>query len=153
VTHKPIEQKENTDENTNKTNPHPSIFGGSEENVEIKSLENGGTKEMAKTEGKREENNKVINWDDTSELLNNFEMLCSKLDLGSWMMSQETNTSTNSLCSSSVSMDDTSHLSMDESSYLQENSLQQWVDSMDSILSWDGFNPLDQDILFLENRE
>ncbi|TKY58873.1 myb proto-oncogene protein [Spatholobus suberectus] len=150
VTHKPIEQKEHTDEDTNKTNPQPCISGGSEENVEINSLDSDGTKEMTKTDGKREENK--VTWDDTSELLNNFEMLCSQLDLGSWM-SQENNTSTNSLCGSSVSLDDTSHLSVDESSYIQENSLQQWVDSMDSILSWDGFNPLNQDIFFLENRE
>ncbi|KAK7338463.1 hypothetical protein VNO77_19073 [Canavalia gladiata] len=151
VTHKPIEQTEHADEDTNQTNPQPNISGGSEEIAKTKSLESDDTKEMTKTEGKREENK--VTWDDTTELVNNFEMLCSQLDLGSWM-SQETNTtSTNSLCSSSVSLDDTSHLSMDESSYLQENSLQQWVDSMDSILSWDDFNPLDQDIFFLENRE
>ncbi|KAK7395732.1 hypothetical protein VNO78_16299 [Psophocarpus tetragonolobus] len=149
VSHKPIEKKENTDEDTNKGNDvQPSISGVSQENMETKSLENDGTKEMTKTE-----ENKVITWDDTTELLNNFEMLCSQLDLGSWM-SQENTSSTNSLCStSSVSLDDTSHLSMDESSYIKENSLQQWVDSLDSILSWDGFNPLDQDIFSLENRE
>ncbi|KAJ1399562.1 SANT/Myb domain [Sesbania bispinosa] len=154
VTHKPIEQKEHTDEDEkSKTNLlEPNISIGSEENVEIKSLDSDGTKEIVtKTEGKREENN--VSWDDTTELLNNFEMLCSQLDLESWM-SQETNTaSTNSFCSSSVSLDDTSHLSMGESPYLQENSLQQWVDSMDSNLSWDGFNPFDQDIFFQENRE
>ncbi|RDY08328.1 Myb-related protein 315, partial [Mucuna pruriens] len=148
VTHMPIEQKEqHTDEDTNKANPH-SV--GSEENVEIKSLDGDGTKEMTKTEGKREENK--VTWDETTELLNNFEMLCSQLDLGSWM-SQDTNTSATSLCSSSVSLDDTSHLSMDESSCIQENYLQQWVDSMDSILSWDDFNPLDQETFFMENRE
>ncbi|XP_020232508.1 myb-related protein 315 [Cajanus cajan] len=149
VTHKPIEQKEHN-EDTNKTNSQqPYISGGSEENVEMKSLDK---EMMTKIEGKREENN-VMTWDDTAELLNNFEMIFSQLDLGSWMSQEITNTSTNSLCSSSVTLDDTSHLSVDESSYIQENSLQQWVDSMDSILSWDGFNPLDQDIFFLENRE
>jgi len=140
VTHKPIESKESTDEGTNNTNY--------QQNVEIKSLESDGTKEMTKTEGEREENK--VTWDSTTELLNNFEMLCSPLDLGSWV-SQETNTSTNSLCSS-VSLDENSHL-MDESSYVVENSLEQWVDSMNSILSWDGFNHLDQDIFFSENGE
>ncbi|XP_027351215.1 myb-related protein 315 [Abrus precatorius] len=146
LTHKPIGQKEHADEDTNKTNPQPNISGGSEENVKITSLDSDGTIGMTKTEGKREENKGTC--DDTTELLNNFEMLCSQLNLGSWK-SQETNTSTNSLCSSSVSVDDTSHFSMDESSYLQESSLQQWVDSMDSILSWDGFSSLDQDIFFM----
>ncbi|CAJ1785018.1 unnamed protein product [Sphenostylis stenocarpa] len=147
VTHRPTESKKNTDEGKNNTNyPQASISGGSEENVG-----SDGPKEITKTEGEREENK--MTWDETSELLNNFEILCSQLDLGSWM-SQEINTSsTNSLCSSSVSMDNNSHLSMDESSCIQENSLQKWVDSMDSILSWDGFNPLDQEIFLSENRE
>ncbi|KAK7373427.1 hypothetical protein VNO80_06834 [Phaseolus coccineus] len=144
VTHKPIESKESTDEGTNNTDyPHTSISGGSLQNVEIKSLESVGTKEMTETEGEGEEKN--VTWDDTTELLNNFEMLCSPLELGSWV-SQETNTSTNSLCSSSVSLDD-------ESSYILENSLEQWVDSMNSILSWDGFSPFDQAIFFSENGE
>ncbi|XP_061351859.1 myb-related protein 315-like [Gastrolobium bilobum] len=150
VTHMPTEQKDHIDEDNNNTKLQPNVSQGSEDNVEIKSLESDGTKEMTKAEGKGEEN--MVTWDDTAELLNNFEMLCSQLDMGSWV-SQETNTSTNSLCSSSVSVDDSSNLSMGESTYLQENSLKQWVDSMDSILSWDGFNPLDQDIFFMENRE
>ncbi|ESW12843.1 hypothetical protein PHAVU_008G146900 [Phaseolus vulgaris] len=145
VTQKPpIEPKESTDEGRNNTDyPHTCISGGCLQNVEIKSMESDGSREMTKTEGEREE--KKVTWDETTELLNNFEMLCSPLELGSWV-SQGTNTSTNSLCSSSVSLDD-------ESSYVLENSLEQWVDSMNSILSWDGFNPFDQDIFFSENGE
>lgn len=140
LTHKPIEQKQqiddDDDDDKNKTNKQPNnISAGYEENVGIKLLGSDGTKE-----------NKVT-WDDTA-----FEMLCSNLDLGTWM-NQDTNTSTNSVSSSCVSMDDTSHISVDESSYLHQNSLQEWVNSMNSILSWDGFNPLDQDISFLERNK
>ncbi|PNX75843.1 protein ODORANT1-like [Trifolium pratense] len=147
VNHKPIEQKQQTDDDQkDKTNQQLNIPQEVEENVEnIKSLENDVTKEMTKTEWKKEENK--VTWDDSDELLNNFEILCSNLDLGTWM-NQGTNTSTNSVSSSSISFDDTSHISIDESSYLQQNSLQHWVDSMDSLLSWDGFNPLDQNISF-----
>jgi len=146
VNHKPIEQKQQTlDDDKNIINQEPNISGGFEKNVEIKSLVSDSTKEMTKTEWKREEN-KVV-WDDTSELLNNFEMLCSNLDLETWM-SEDTNTSANSVSSSSISLDNTSHICIDESSYLQQNTLEQWVDSMDSILPWDGFNLLDQDITF-----
>lgn len=153
LTHKPIELKKQTDEDKNKTNLiiQPDISKGSEQNVETKLLLDGyGSKEMTKTDEKREENK--VTWDDTSELMNNFEMLCSQLDLGSWI-SHETNTSANSFSSSSASLDETSHLSMSESTCLQENSLQQWVDNIDSNLSWDGFNPFDQDFFFLGNRE
>ena len=144
VTHKPIEQKEHTDKDNNKTNLQPTISQGSEENVEIKSLDNDYTEEMTKTEGKVEENKVTL--DDTPEVLNNFDMLCSELDLGSWMGQEANNTNTSSYCSSSVSLDDSSHLSVGDSPCPQENSLQQWIESMDSILSWDGFNALDQDI-------
>ncbi|KAK2413742.1 transcription factor MYB20 [Trifolium repens] len=149
VNHKPIEQNQQTnDDEKDKTNQQPNIPQGVEENVEnIKSLNNDVTKEMTKTEWKKEENK--VTWDDSDELLNNFEILCSNLDLGTWM-NQGTNTSTNSVSSSSISLDNTSHISIDESSYLQQNSLQQWVDSMDSMIPWDGFNPLDQEFSFFE---
>lgn len=144
---KPIEQKQQTDDNDDddkeKTNQQVNVSERIEENAEsIKSLD-------SETELKREENK--VAWDDSDELLNKFEMLCSNLELGTWI-SQDTNisTTTNSVSSSSMSLDDTSHISIDESSYFQQNSLHQWVDNMDSILSWDAFNPLDQDISFFE---
>ncbi|XP_020238073.1 myb-related protein 315 [Cajanus cajan] len=146
MTLKPIEQKEQSGDDKNMTDQQQkNTSKGSEQGVENMSLD------MTKTEGKMEEN-KVMTWDDTTDF-SNYEMLCSQLDLGSWM-SQETKTSTtSSYCSSSFSLDDSSNLSMDESSYLQENSLQQWVDGFDSILPWDSFNPLEKDFLFLDNRQ
>ncbi|XP_058739440.1 myb-related protein 315-like [Vicia villosa] len=143
---KPIEQKQQTDNYDDKDKINQQV-NDSEYVENIKSLDSDGTK----TEMKREEN-KVV-WDDSDELLNKFEMLCSTLDWGTWI-SQDTNisTTTNSVSSSSISLDDTttSHISIDESSYFQHDSLHQWVDNMDSILSWDAFNPLDQDISFFE---
>lgn len=135
VTHMPIQQ-------TNQLQPSSSSSKGSQQNVEI-------MKSLDSTEEEKREDNKVA-WDGTtSDIINNNEMLlCSELDLGSWM-SQETNTSASSFSYSSSSfsqLDDSSHLSMGESSYLQPNSLTQWVDSiccMDSILAWDGFSPLE----------
>ncbi|KAJ1391559.1 SANT/Myb domain [Sesbania bispinosa] len=147
VTLKPIEQKEQSDDDKNKRDIQP-ITSKRPEGVENNSLDiHHGREEMPKTEGRREED-KVI-WDDTSSgFLNNYEMLCSQLDLGSWM-SQETKTSTSSYCSSSFSLDDSTNLSVGESPCLKDNSLQQWVDGLDSILSWDSFNPLEKDFYLL----
>ncbi|XP_061337239.1 myb-related protein 315-like [Gastrolobium bilobum] len=147
---KPIEQKENSDDDKNKTGLMQNTSEGCEEGVENKFLDIHGIEEMPKTEEKREENK--VNWDDTTGVLNNNEMLCSQLDMGLWM-SQETKTNTSSCCSSSFSLDDSSNLSIGESSFLQEKSLQQWVDDLDSILSWDSFSPLEKDIFFMENRQ
>ncbi|CAI8612288.1 unnamed protein product [Vicia faba] len=136
---KPIEQKQETDsddDDKDKFKLQVNVSERIEENAEnVKSSD-------SEKELKREENNVVR--DDSDELLNNFEMLCSNLDLGTWI-NQDTNisTTTNSVSSSSVSLDDTSHISIDECSYFQQNSLHQWVDNMDSILSWEAFNPLD----------
>ncbi|KAL1314713.1 hypothetical protein HN51_041532 [Arachis hypogaea] len=159
VTHKQIEQKEQTDDDedkNNNTNLQTTISQKPQENAEeeIKSMEE---------ETKREEK-KVNCWgDDNPEILNDFDMMCSKFDLESWMVKQEINnnnntstTTTSSHCSSSsVSIDDnnySSHFSKGESKNDhddQDNLLQQWIESMDSILSWDGFNAIDQD-LFLQ---
>ncbi|XP_027357170.1 myb-related protein 315-like [Abrus precatorius] len=149
VTLKPIEHKELFVDDKNKTSLQPNTSKGSEQGVENKSLDMHDTIKMPKTEGKMEENK--VNWDDdTIGIFNNYEMLCSQLDLGLWM-SQETKTSTSSYSSSSFSLDDSSNILVGESPCLQENSLQQWVGGFDS-LSWDSFSPLEKDILFLENR-
>ncbi|KAG5028459.1 Myb-related protein 315 [Glycine soja] len=150
LTLKPAEQKEKSGDDIKNIELQPNTSKGSEQGVENKSLDMHGTREVAKTEGKMEENE--VTWDDTTGIFNNYEMLCSQLDLGSWV-SQETKSSTSSYCSSSFSLDDSSNHSVGESSYLQENSLQQWVDDLDSILSWDNFNSLEKDFLFLDNRQ
>ncbi|CAJ1947553.1 unnamed protein product [Sphenostylis stenocarpa] len=154
LTLKPIEQKEQSGDDKNKADMIPkSTSKGSGQGVETKSLDMHATGEEPKSEKKMEENKVMMTWDDTTGFLNNYEVLWSQLELGSWM-NQETKTSTSSYCSSSsFSLDDSSNLSVGESSYLQENSLHQWVDGFDSILSWETFCPLEKDFSFLENRQ
>ncbi|KAE9612566.1 hypothetical protein Lal_00005831 [Lupinus albus] len=129
MTKKPIEQMEHFDNGEkNKTHLHPNTSKGSEENIEIKSLDNNGIEDIPKIEGKIEEN--MVTW-----------------------ISQENNTSASSYCSSSFSLDESSYPFVGQCPYFQGDSLQQWVDNMDCILSWDTFNPLEDDFLFLENKQ
>ncbi|XP_019453029.1 PREDICTED: myb-related protein 315-like [Lupinus angustifolius] len=150
MTKKPIQQNEHFDDDEkNKINQHPNTSKGYEENVETKSLDNNGIEEMTKTKEKIEEKENKVTWD--SEL-HNYDIQSSKVELKSWI-SQENNTSVSSYCSSSFSIGDSSYPCVGQSPYFEGNSLQQWVDSMDSILLWDSFNPLDEDFIFLENKE
>ncbi|XP_074348180.1 myb-related protein 315-like [Apium graveolens] len=57
------------------------------------------------------------------------------LDVELWL-NQET-IDTSGSYSTSFSLEDSSHPSMGESSYIQEDYLQHWVDSVDSMLSWE----------------
>ncbi|XP_031283299.1 myb-related protein 315 [Pistacia vera] len=105
---------------------------------------------------------KSMTMDDTASLLNNYEMLCGNLEMGSILFNnQETNTtSTTSNCStssfsweesnnynssSSSSNNNNNNPSLCASSSLQhqEDALQQWMDNVDSIISWDCFNQLE----------
>ncbi|MED6114422.1 hypothetical protein PIB30_080094 [Stylosanthes scabra] len=165
VTHKKVEPVEQID--GNKANLHSSISQKSEENdvQEIKCMDNSSA---GAEETKKREEMKVMNLDDhdddNAEILNNFDMLCSKLDMGmgSWIEQEiinnndNNNSSTSSHCSSSssVSMDENyssnfSSKGESKNEHDQDNSLQQWIENMDSILSWDGFNALDQDLFLL----
>ncbi|XP_054811453.1 transcription factor MYB20-like [Prosopis cineraria] len=161
VTHTPIEQiqkQEVSDNRKQRSQSRPSFSTGSEENVEMimKSSDSSGCtlQVVSEEQGNKVELNKVT-WDDlTYDLPNKNEIICSDLDLGS-RTNQEKNASTGSFSGSSFSLEDSSHLSMSESSYLGENSLLEWVDSisMESILEWDGFDPLmDQDVFCFGNR-
>jgi len=156
LTLKPNEQKQQQcgeDDKLNTEKQQKSTSKGCEQGVEKKPLDmHGTTGKEPKTEDKVEEN-KVTSWDDTTGFLNTYEVLWSELELGSWM-SQETKASTSSYCSSCFSVDDSSNLSsVGESSYLQQNSFQQWVQGLDSFFSWDSFNPIHRDFPFLENRQ
>ncbi|XP_058186639.1 myb-related protein 315-like [Rhododendron vialii] len=79
-----------------------------------------------------------MNLDETSELLRGYEMV--SLDAGLWMNQGATNPSS---CSPSFSLEESLNPSMGES-----NPIQQWVDSM---LSCDSFNQLEEVLLFLKN--
>ncbi|XP_043703888.1 myb-related protein 315-like [Telopea speciosissima] len=71
------------------------------------------------------------------DLLNGYEMLWETLDNGSKIDHPKTNPS------NSFSLDDSLNHSMSESSFQQENSLQCWVDNVESVLSWDEFLPIE----------
>ncbi|KAJ0113580.1 hypothetical protein Patl1_02928 [Pistacia atlantica] len=99
--------------------------------------------------------------DDTASLLNNYEVLCGNLEMGSILFNnQETNTTStnsnsstssfsweesNNYNSSSSNNNNNNNPSMCASSSLQhqEDALQQWMDNVDSIISWDCFNQLE----------
>ncbi|KAJ7974732.1 Myb-related protein [Quillaja saponaria] len=144
VTHKPIELMENTDDK-NEINLLSNSSKGHQEHKEIKSLDSHAGKELLESAGKAEDTKLTL--EDTTDLINCYEMFCRNMDLESWI-SQETNTSTSSY-SSSFSLDDSNNLSMGESASLRKDSQQKWADSMNSTLSWDSFNHLEQDLFFL----
>ena len=119
--------------------------GQEERQPEVKSIDedNDAKQDFVSTEEIR--NEVELTLDETNDLLHNYDIWCGSLDLGSWM-NQETNTNT-SYSSTSFSLENSSNPSMGESPSLQ------WVESVDSMLSWDGFNHLEQDLFFLENSQ
>ncbi|PSR87522.1 hypothetical protein CEY00_Acc30570 [Actinidia chinensis var. chinensis] len=125
VTHMPKEKVEEKIE----TNPEPNSL-----------------KEQEETRGKENEAKMVL--DGRNDLLNDYEVLCGSLDVGLWWNQETTNSNSQSL---SLSLEDSLNPSMGESPSIKEDSIQKWVDSMDSMLSWDGFNQLEEELLFLEN--
>lgn len=113
---------------------------------------------MSNSTKEKEENVVAMSSNDTTNLLNNYEILCGGLEMNMWM-NKETNTSistTNSYSNNSFSLEDSITLSSKAESYgIQQESLdqQQWVfGGVDSMLSWDGFNQLEQELFFLENN-
>lgn len=104
----------------------------------------------------------LSSFDETADVLKNYEMFCGSFDLGTLMLNQgvSNNTSTTSSYNTTTTTTTTSSYSMEESNYnpsisiggdqslMPENCLQQWVESVDSMLSWDGFNNLEQDLFF-----
>ena len=146
VTHKPLEQNENSgDDKDEITLESNSSKGQEERQPEVKSIDedNYAKQDFVSTDETRNEIELTL--DETNDLLNNYDIWCGSLDMGSWM-NQETNTNT-SYSSTSFSLENSSNPSMGESPSLQ------WVESVDSMLSWDGFNHLEQDLFFLENSE
>ncbi|KAF8369613.1 hypothetical protein HHK36_025110 [Tetracentron sinense] len=126
VTHKPIQHHEN-----------PEI---EEKKLQVESLDNPGPKEYLVALEEQGKCDLVSN--ETINLLDSV-MLWESLDMG--LMNSKTNPS--NTCSSSFSLEDSLNPSMGESS-IQEDSLQHWVHSVDSILSWEGFDNL-EDIFLL----
>ncbi|XP_044465614.1 myb-related protein 315-like [Mangifera indica] len=136
VTHKPIDK---TEEKTSTISEEEQDSTKSIDDDLIKKENDNIPAEKVEVQ----EEAKLITMDDTASLLNNYEMLCGNLEEGSILFNPETNTaSTTSNCStSSFSWEDSNNCS--SSLHQQEEFLQQWIDNVDSMLSWDCFNQLE----------
>ncbi|XVF04919.1 hypothetical protein REPUB_Repub05bG0126300 [Reevesia pubescens] len=77
-----------------------------------------------------------VTLDETNDLLNNYQLMYGSFDLDSWL-----NQYTSSTYTSSFSVEESNNNpSMGETNSIQEDdSLKQWVDSVDPFLLWDGF--------------
>ncbi|XP_017245557.2 myb-related protein 315 isoform X1 [Daucus carota subsp. sativus] len=94
-----------------------------------------------------ERQNKIdISSDESTFLLNNYEIMCGSLDVVS-LMNQVANTSASYSPSFSVE-ESSSNPSIGESSYTQGDSAQQWGQSTDAMLSWDAFNQLEEELFY-----
>ncbi|KAK2969783.1 hypothetical protein RJ640_028063 [Escallonia rubra] len=140
-THKPIEQKEKSAAIVEEI-PESSSPKEQEEVLEV--TDNNAERDGSEIEERKNEVDMPSD-ETAADLLNNYEILCESLDVDLWMNQDNTNTSTTSYSPSFSSAGD--------SSSIQVDSLQQWVDSVDSMLSWDGFNQLEDELFFLENGQ
>ncbi|KAK6913027.1 SANT/Myb domain [Dillenia turbinata] len=129
VTHKPIDVKENAEKK------FQTIVESTSENLIESSTE---------TEEKQSELELTSN-KETTKVLQGYEMLWSGMDVEQWL-NLDMNVS-NISSPSSMSLESLNH-SSGESSTQQEKPLQQWVDSVDSILLWDDFNHYQEEFFF-----
>ncbi|KAK6256355.1 hypothetical protein QUC31_018073 [Theobroma cacao] len=143
VTHKPIEKAEKTD-GKNKMTSNSNSSNKQEASFESKSEDDHAITVSTSRDEKSEETQVIF--DETNDLLNNYQMLCGSFDLESWL-NQDTNTS--SSYTSSFSVEESNNPSLGETTSTQEDSLKQWVDSVDSFLSWDGFSHLEENFFLL----
>ncbi|XVE84097.1 hypothetical protein DITRI_Ditri16bG0142100 [Diplodiscus trichospermus] len=132
VTHKPIQNAEKTDGNKQ------------EASLGSKSEDDHGMTFSPRTDDQKLEEVQIT-LDETNDLLNNYQMFCGSFDFDSWL-NHDTNTS--SSYTSSFSVEESNNPSLGETSFIQEDSIKQWVDCVDSFLSWDGFS---EETSFLHN--
>ncbi|KAF8378160.1 hypothetical protein HHK36_029497 [Tetracentron sinense] len=137
VIHNPIEHDHEYREGEGEQVSESNSSREQEKNLEVE-LNNPGSKDSHVA--LKEQGGYEFGSNETNCLLDNYDNWWESLDLG-LMMNPETNPP--NTCSSSFSLEDSLNPSMGESSFLQEDSLQQWVDTVDSILSWDGLHHLD----------
>ncbi|KAJ9683306.1 hypothetical protein PVL29_019057 [Vitis rotundifolia] len=143
VTHKPMEEK---DEVSEKNDTVPDLASSKQQ--EESNGERGDT--LDTVQEKQTGGEMTSHEASTDDLLNEMLGGSSDLELG-LLMNQQTKTSSNTY-SPSFSLEDSLNPSMGESSSLQDDCLQQWVDcTVDSLLLWDSLNHLEQELFFLEN--
>ncbi|XP_015579508.1 myb-related protein 315 [Ricinus communis] len=133
LTHKPIGKIEKvlTDE------PIPEESNSSS----VGQVDKAKNELMVRTEDKRETQESALD--------NNQALSSGSMDFGSWVDEIEKHVSS----SSSLSVEESNNPSIGESPSVQDDcSLQQWLDSVDSILPWDSFAHLGDDIFFPGNN-
>ncbi|KAM1357683.1 hypothetical protein ACFX1Q_044744 [Malus domestica] len=160
LTHKPVEYQKHIEENKDTITQHSNITSSSSEEgleesrgtgLEAKLLEDSnGNKGFPESDEKSQNEVQLTTLDDANDISENYEVFCGSLDLGTLMLNQgfpNTSSMSNSY-STSFSVEDSNNASISIGETMQENCLQQWVDSVDSMLSWDGFNIFGQDLFF-----
>ncbi|XVF57879.1 hypothetical protein PTKIN_Ptkin07bG0018000 [Pterospermum kingtungense] len=150
VTHKPIEKVEKTDGKSKIMNSDSNSSDKQESSLESKSEDDdhGMIASATRDHDQKLEEIQVTLDDETNDLLNNYQMLCGSFDLDSWLISHDTN-NTSSSYTSSFSVEESNNPSMGETNSIQEEyTLKQWVDSVDSFFSWDGFIHLEEENSF-----
>ncbi|KAF5198498.1 Myb-related protein pp2 [Thalictrum thalictroides] len=146
LTHMPLEQSVQHATESEQT----SHSNEDDKEPQMKSLGNHELESYAVAEKMQE--NFEVGSDDTINLFNSYETLWESLNVESVAQSSETTTSNSSSTSTSLSISDSFNSSKGtESSSGQEDS-QNCIPStvVDSLLSWDGFNPFD-DFFPLQN--
>ncbi|KAK3413082.1 myb-related protein 315 [Eucalyptus grandis] len=149
VTHQPIQEDENNaQEIVNETDVDPNSIteGSSHSDDKPTVLEADQDKVEAFS---MEDEIGLMTFEETANLLENFEWLCGSFNEdqeGSRRNQQEMDTHVSQSSSSSV---EDSHLLQQH----QQQQQQQWVDSGESVVSWDGLDYLEQELFFLENGE
>lgn len=151
VTHKPVEERENIEEKI-VTIPESDTQKDEEGIAEDAILLSDDNAQRDSESNDRIGGDEVkMASDQTANVLSNCDMLCGSLEMELWM-NQEANTSS-SITSYSPSFSMQDSLNLSSSSSIQEDSLQQWVGSVDSMLSWDVFNQLEDELFFMENTQ
>lgn len=150
-THKPLEEKKNVDEN-NETNKESSSSKQQEETKTSDVTQASVGIEIGEENYKQNgEAHMTTSIETTNNDLNNYKMQFNgSLEDMDKSIKQEMNPN---LHCSSLSIDDSVQPSVNggSSSTQSEDSLQQWIESMDSRLSWDFIKQLQEDIFLLGN--
>uniref|UniRef100_A0A2P2NLI7 Uncharacterized protein n=1 Tax=Rhizophora mucronata TaxID=61149 RepID=A0A2P2NLI7_RHIMU len=147
LTHKPIEEMaKGTQDDKTEITPESDSSKMQENSLEANSQDDQAKTDRTPNKDDSLEHGELV-MDKTREVLENYEMLCGGMDVESWI-NQETNPSTSH--NSSLSLEESGNPTVSESPSIQEDSLKHWVDGVDSILSWDSFYSLDQDLYFAE---
>ncbi|KAI3417901.1 uncharacterized protein J3R85_014024 [Psidium guajava] len=143
VTHQPIQEDENNAQEivTNKPNPTTEESSCSDDKPAASEAVQDKVEAFL-----MEDDMGLMTFEETAHLLENFELLSGIFGEDqerSWRNQQETSTPVSQRSSSSA----------EDSHPLQPHLQQQRVDGVESVMSWDGLDYLEQELFFLENGQ